>query len=305
MRLPERMERLPDIESLRCFVEAAHTLNFSAAARTLGLTPAAFGQRIKRLEDDLGRPLFERTTRRVVPTPSGMALLPVAERTLALVGECVRAARGLTVPAQVDIVLGTRHELGVSWLLPELPRLHEALPGVTTHLFFGSGRELEARIVQRRVDCAVTSRRVIDPRLDGVRLHREEYAFVGTPAVLERAPFRRPEDAASHVLVDVTEDLPLFGYWMEGAGVAHRPPFTKLLRMGTIAAVRAMVVSGGGIAVIPRYYVTQDLASGVLVEIMPEVQARPDWFRLVYRTDDRRQALFEVIATALAAAPLR
>src|SRR5687767_288369 len=109
------MERLPDIESLRCFVEAAHTLNFRAAARTLGLTPAAFGQRIRRLEEELGGSLSERTTRRVVPTPSGMALLPVAERTLTEAGECVRAARGLAGPVPVDLVLGTRHELGVSW----------------------------------------------------------------------------------------------------------------------------------------------------------------------------------------------
>ena len=92
---------------------------------------------------------------------------------------------------------------------------------------------------------------------------------------------------------------------MEGAGVAHRPPFARLLRMGTIAAIRAVVVAGGGIAVIPRYYVAADLASGALVEVMPQVQARHDWFRLVYRTDDRRTALFDAIARGLASEPLR
>ena len=44
---------LPDLESLRCFEEAARQLNFRAAAKAVGLTPAALGQRIRRLEEQL------------------------------------------------------------------------------------------------------------------------------------------------------------------------------------------------------------------------------------------------------------
>jgi len=69
---------LPSIESLRCFTAAAKLLNFRAAARSVALTPAAFGQRIKQLEEQLGTSLFHRTTRSVRLTESGLALLPAA-----------------------------------------------------------------------------------------------------------------------------------------------------------------------------------------------------------------------------------
>ena len=55
--------QLPSIESLRCFVEAARQLNFRSAARLVGLTPAALGQRIRQLEELWETALFVRTTR--------------------------------------------------------------------------------------------------------------------------------------------------------------------------------------------------------------------------------------------------
>ena len=46
-------EPLPSLDALRCFAEAARLLNFRAAARSVGLTPAALGQRVRQLEDQL------------------------------------------------------------------------------------------------------------------------------------------------------------------------------------------------------------------------------------------------------------
>ena len=59
------MTILPSLDNLRCFVAAAQSSSFRAAARVVALTPAALGQRIKQLEEQIGVPLFERTTRRV------------------------------------------------------------------------------------------------------------------------------------------------------------------------------------------------------------------------------------------------
>lgn len=69
---------LPSLDSLRCFAAAARLLNFRAAARTVALTPAALGQRIQKLEEELGAQLFRRTTRSVALTEAGLALLPAA-----------------------------------------------------------------------------------------------------------------------------------------------------------------------------------------------------------------------------------
>src|SRR5262245_38536891 len=105
---------LPSLESLRCFVAAARLLRFRAAAKSVALTPAAFGQRVKQLEDALGVPLFERTTRKVALTGAGLRLLPAAERALAAAADCARAAQGGGGLPDAEITLGTRHELGVS-----------------------------------------------------------------------------------------------------------------------------------------------------------------------------------------------
>src|SRR4051812_44676600 len=102
---------LPDIDSLRCFVAAARQLNFRGASRAVALTPAALGQRIRQLEEQLEVQLFHRTTRSVVLTEAGLALLPTAERCLNSAGDCVRAARGEVGPPPMELVLGTRHEL--------------------------------------------------------------------------------------------------------------------------------------------------------------------------------------------------
>ena len=105
---------LPPLESLRCFVEASRLLNFRAAARGVALTPAALGQRIKQLEDIVGRPLFTRTSRKVVLTEAGLALQPVAREALEAADRCLRAARGELAPPPQEITIGTRHELGMS-----------------------------------------------------------------------------------------------------------------------------------------------------------------------------------------------
>ena len=55
----------------------------------MALTPTAFGQRIKRLEEQIGEPLFERTTRRVTLTEAGLALLPRAQYALEALRECL------------------------------------------------------------------------------------------------------------------------------------------------------------------------------------------------------------------------
>src|SRR5215831_5809259 len=96
------------LDSLRCFLEAARTLNFRLGARAVALTPTAFGQRIKQLEEQVGAPLFARTTRSVTLTETGLALVPAAERCLAAADDCELIGRGKTEHPPMDLVLGTR-----------------------------------------------------------------------------------------------------------------------------------------------------------------------------------------------------
>jgi LysR family transcriptional regulator, glycine cleavage system transcriptional activator len=296
---------LPAIDSLRCFAAAAKLLHFRAAARSVALTPAAFGQRIKQLEEQLGVPLFRRTTRSVQLTEAGLALLPVAERTLLAAAECVRvAAAGERGLSPVDVVLGTRHELGHSWILPQLDPLAKEHPWLRLHLYFGSGSDLILRVRTMEIDCAVTSTPLSDPKLDAVPLHREDYVFVGAKKLLAAQPLVRAEQAAGHTLIDVDPSLPLFRYFRDAPGGGNRLKFGAVLRLGTIEAIRARAVAGVGVAVLPEYLVREDLAKKRLVRVFPRVALQPDWFRLVFRADDPRRSIYDRIAEHMIAVPL-
>ena len=142
----------PDLESLRCFLAAASHLNFRRAAQSVALSPAAFGERIRRLEEDLEVQLFHRTTRRVTLTDAGVRLRPQAERCI---GEAERCASVVTDEGGAHrhvIRIGTRYELGLSWLVPALTELERARPERLLHLCFGDTPELLPKVHGEELD---------------------------------------------------------------------------------------------------------------------------------------------------------
>lgn len=294
---------LPPIESLRCFVSAAKLLSFRAAARAVALTPAAFGHRIKQLELQLGVALFIRTTRSVQLTAAGLAMLPAAEKALHYAAECTRA--GGAIPAgSMDIVIGTRHELGLSWILPQLDALTRAQPQLQLHMYFGSGSDLLLRVRTMEIDCAITSSRFTDPKLESIRLHREDYVFVGAKKLLRARPLTRVEHAIDHTLIDIDVELSLFRYWRDAPSGGDRLSFGRIVRFGAIEAIRQRVAAGVGVAVLPAYLVRRELRSGAFQKVFPSVVPTHDFFRLVFRADDPRRVIYEAFARTMTKRPL-
>jgi LysR family glycine cleavage system transcriptional activator len=271
----------------------------------MSVTPAAFGQRIRHLEEDLGVTLFKRTTRSVLLTEAGTALLPYADHCIRAATECARAARGDVGPQPMDFAIGTRHELGVSWILPQLDKLERERPWMHLHLYFGSGPDLLHHVRTLQIDCAVTSTRFMDPKLDSVRLHREDYVFVGAKDLLRRSPFTRPEHAARHALLDISGELPLFRYWRDAPSATERLAFARYTWLGAIAAIRLRALAGAGVAVLPEYLVRKDIEAGRLRVILPKVTPLHDYFRLVFRADTPNRGLLDNVASSLSKTPLR
>lgn len=246
-----------------------------------------------------------RSTRSVQLTEAGLGLLPLAENCLAAAEQCAQVGKGGSKMATVDVTLGTRHELGVSWVLPQIDTIAKRLPFVRLHLYFGSGSDLLLRVRSMEIDCAVTSSLLADAKLDGLRVHREDYVLIGATSLLAKKPFNKPEDAAKHTLIDVDHSLPLFRYFREAPGAGDAFRFGEVVRFGTIEAIRRRVLAGAGVAVLPEYLVRKDLAEDNVARIMPKITALHDFFRLVIRADDPRRAVFEELAEVLAAEPLK
>jgi LysR family glycine cleavage system transcriptional activator len=284
---------LPSVESLRCFFSAARQLNFRRAASEVGLTPTAFSERIRGLERELGATLFLRTTRRVLLTAEGRALMPAAERALASVRDCLRA---IDHPSALTlrVRLGTRFELGLSWLVPAVIELERRRPSLLVDLYFGSGPDILQRLERGALDAAITSAPVARDSWHVEVLHPESYTFVAAPRLLEDLPLKNPGDARRHTLLDVDESLPLARYLLSAVPALE---FESVRLCGAGAAVRRRALAADGVAVLPSYMLAADLRARRLVRLFPRVTLLSDSFRLVYpRSTPQGEALQELAA---------
>jgi DNA-binding transcriptional LysR family regulator len=289
---------LPDLLDLRCVDALARAGRFHEAARQVALSPSAFGRRVRRAEEVLGVELFARTTRTVRLTEDGQAQLPRIRALLAAAETLTAPAEG---PAPVSLTLGTRHELGLSWLMPARRMLRQALPHLTVHLRFGAADRLMEEVARQRVDAAVLSQRPARSEVMAEVLHPEHYLTVASPARLQQVPLRGPDDASDHVLVDIDPTQPLWSYVARRHGELR---WASMACLGTIAAVRQAVIDGEGVATLPAYFVHDDVAEGRLVEVLADRPADPDAFRLLFRHDHPHEGLLVQVAALLRARPL-
>lgn len=294
-----------NLHDLRSFLAAAEHRNFRRAARSVALSPSAFTASIQRLEAEVGTELFVRSTRSVRLSQGGERLLVPARRCLAEAERCIRTVRTLDTPAPFSLTLGTRYELGLSWLVPALARFERRVPERTLHLHFGDTPELLEKLRRGEVDAFVTSARLQASRLRLIPLHEEQYVFVATPALVERHALSCPADAAEHDLLDLHDDLPLFRYFRDARPAKESWRFQGVRYLGTIAAVRARVLEGTGVAVLPRYFVREDLRARRVRALLPRTKPLTDWFRLVWMEGHPSSAALEALAAELAAEPLR
>jgi len=143
-----------DTALLRSFIVAARTGSISRAAQALGRTQPALSQKLRRLEDLVGRPLFDRTTSGVALTQAGEAFLPYAERVLSLAGEALadmdRAGR---LSGRCGV--GLMEDLVSTSLPQELITFSHRHPDVTLELITGGGSTMLEALEAGRIQLAL------------------------------------------------------------------------------------------------------------------------------------------------------
>jgi LysR family glycine cleavage system transcriptional activator len=256
---------LPSLNGLCAFEAAARHGSFARAAADLHVTKSAVSHRIRRLEEQLGVPLFTRRTRGLVLTPEGQAYLPD-----------VRAAFANLRAATVDLLRPQRgHILKVSatptlaakWLVPRLAGFNAEHPGIDVRI------NTSMRLVdfaREGMDMAIRYGRGVWPGLRTDRLPMtDEFFPVCSPALLRGpVPLRAPGDLASHTLLYVDYERIEWRLWLDAAGVL--PEVTRnLTRRGLTFddAYMALQAAVGGLGVALGYgpYVEADIAAGRLV----------------------------------------
>ena len=144
-----------DETRVEAFLQAVSTGSFSAAARAMGYTPAGVLRLVDALESELGVTLLERTSRGVVPTKAGEALVPDLRELAVLSGRVKGLAAEIASPDRGTVRLGSARSLAAHWLPPPIARFGDRHPGVTVQLREGATPELARWLTAREVDVCV------------------------------------------------------------------------------------------------------------------------------------------------------
>jgi DNA-binding transcriptional LysR family regulator len=149
------MRRDLDLTILRAFIAVVETGSVTGAARLLNRTQAAVSLQIKRLEDTLGQPLFERGHKRLSLAPAGEQLVGLAQRLVAMNDEVVEA---MTTPSfEGEVRLGLPVDLIVTYAAPILRRFNAKWPGVRVSLVAANSHDLIEELDRGQLDLAMTT----------------------------------------------------------------------------------------------------------------------------------------------------
>ena len=255
--------RLPPTNALVSFEAAARHLNFTRAARELGVTQAAVSRQVALLEDHLGRPLFDRR-------PRGLALTAAGERLCAAVtmglGHIATTAADLRRSRRDgELTVSTSVTFANYWLMSRVAKFRAAHPEIQLRLVASAPvRDLGAS----GIDLAVRYGRGGWPGATALHLLDNHVFPVCAPAYMAR---RRPlqsvtdllEESLLH-LVEFDRNWVTWEAWLGAMGVTARPRGPSLEFDNYLVLTQA-VLDGQGIALGGGRLAEDFLARGQLI----------------------------------------
>jgi DNA-binding transcriptional LysR family regulator len=228
-----------EIDLLRSFAAVADTGSFTAAGELVARSQSAISVQIKRLEESLGRKVFERTSRSLALTPPGEVLLGYARRILELNDESVR--RIAEPPVSGVIRLGITEYFVPTELPRILGRFAAAYPGVEIEARMGLSRDLRAQMGNGGLDAVI------------VRLPPGERAKAiwSEPQVWVAQEGFEPEVGATVPLALLPSPCVLREFAVESMKRLRRP--SKVTFTGSsMSSVQIAVTAGLGVSIFPR-----------------------------------------------------
>lgn len=252
--------KIPGMEALIAFECAARHQSFTRSADELALTQSAVGRQIAALEEYLGVPLFNRVKKRLSLTDVGQVYarqvrehLERMERdTLAAMAH--RGAGGILELAVIP-TFATR------WLIPRLPDFYAAHRHITLNL---TTRAEPFMFTDTLFDAAIHFGDPVWPGAIAQPLFGEEMTPVCSPLLLHGKGQVKPEDLASCTLLHQSARADAWRNWFSQAGI-HDAPCMKGQRYELFSMLVEAARAGLGVALVPRFFVLNELASGELI----------------------------------------
>lgn len=250
---------------MQTFCKVAQHRGFNAAAKALGISPAAVSKQITSLEEALGVTLFERTTRKVALTVIGEAYYTEVQAVLLALEQSNNLIAGYkSQPEGLLRVMSSRY-FAEHIILPRMPAFSQNHPKVrldlqiaeeVPHLLeegldvvFGMSAAVASNAVQKKI---TTTRYVLCASADYLRQY-------GYP--------KQVDDLNHHRFITHKMRAPNDSWiFLSGETLVFKPA----VYVNDAAAMAAFAVNGLGLAFLHHYQVADALASGQLLEVLPE-----------------------------------
>ncbi len=274
-------ERIDRVELMRTFVRIVEAGSLSAAARQLNTTQATISRRLQSLEAMLGVKLVLRTTHAMKLTDDGERGYQHAKH---IIDAWLALEDGLNVTEDEPVgTLRVRapHAFGQQQLLTPLLSFLTRYPNLSVEWMLN---DKTVDFLSDNIDCAIRVGAEVDPATVSVLLAEVPRSVIATPALLAQFDtIAVPEQLSSLPWIAVNT------FYQHNVSLTHQHrrepvtfPITPRLSTDSIYVARNAALAGLGVVVVSSWTVSDDIAQGRLVELVPDWQAAPLPVHLVY-----------------------
>ena len=264
-----------DFRQMQYLVTLADEEQFTRAAAVCGVSQSGLSAAIRALEDELGTSLFDRTTRRVEPTPAGLALLPHARTLLAQAAAARDAVVRATRELSGSLRIGAEQCLGIVDFTARLDRVLRRDPRLAVDFTQAGSHELVRLVRDARLDLAfVATEEHLGP-VNRVELGRRPMVLLATPDHrLARVGSLHWGDLTDLDFVDFQESWAIRSL---NDSTCLTNGVTRHVRctVNDVHTLLDLVHRGLGTAIVPQHVAAKPQAAGLVTLSMPI--GTPDW----------------------------
>ena len=286
-----------ELAELRVFLTVAAERSFSRAAAKLHRTQPAVSQAIRRLEDEVGERLFDRSSKDGTLTEAGRVLREYAERLQRLAEEAQLSVRELRDLQRGRVLIGS-NEGGVHMLLPLIERFRQKHARILVDVRRVPARQVGVEVAQGSLDFGIVTFEPGDKRLNSLTIGDDELVLLVDPShpFAKRGTVPMAEFAHETVIAH-SDPSPARDQVLRQAELRHAP-INIQIALPSLEGIKRAVEQRMGVALLPRRCAMSEIAHGQLVAVrVPEVRL-PRQVRLVYRKGELSHAAAAFLAAA-------
>ncbi len=270
-----------DLNALLVFEKVAALKSFTRAARALGLPKSNVSRSVARLETALGARLLQRTTRDVVLTLAGTALLERSRDIIVGLGEALDYVGSLGRRPRGVLKISAGIGFGINVLAGQLPEFLRRYPEVDVALDLDSRA---ADLVGESVDVAVRLGPLQDSGLVAVKLGEMRRYLCAAPSYLElRGAPNSIEEVVRHDTIEMPGPDGRPRAWVFSRGTETiKLEMNPRVSVNEALTIFGLVLNGAGIGVISGYLCAPHIGVGRLIRLFPEWSAPPIGVSLIF-----------------------